>query len=258
MSQAAIKQSIMITRPAHQAKGLTQGIQSQGGDVFLFPTLDIQPSEPSPQNDKLIAHINQFNMIIFISPNAVEHGINKITATSNLSESVLLATIGQGSAKALEAKLGKPADIVPKKNFNSEGLLLTNEMQNVEGKHILIIRGNGGREHLKQELEKRGAVVEYLTAYQRIKPQQKSDKLEQYLQNNLIAAIVITSAESLKNLLEMSPGKVTKQLLHVPLLLINQRLVSIANEIGFNSKLIVADEASDESIIHSLKQNNLI
>lgn len=258
MTKRKMKQHIMITRPAHQAENLVEGIKTKGGETFLFPTLAIEPAHLSNECKDKIELVNHFNMIIFISPNAVEHGLNQILAISQLSDEVQLATIGQGSAKALNTYLGKQPDIVPEENFNSEGLLATEAMQDVANKRILIVRGNSGRELLKQTLQERGALVEYFDAYQRIKPATDTTDLEQYLQNNQIAAIVITSAESLKNLTEMTPEKVSPQLLQVPLLLINNRLIDIAKEAGFNGKLFVATEASDDAIIESLKNNCLL
>jgi len=111
---------------------------------------------------EIIEQIQRFDTIIFISPNAVEHGLNQLQSLSALNSNIQLATIGQGSAKALKSKLGKQPDICPQENFNSEGLLATEAMQNVANKRILIIRGNGGREHLKNVLQQRGAIVEYL------------------------------------------------------------------------------------------------
>lgn len=258
MTKRKMKQLIMITRPAHQAGPLAKGIKAAGGEAFLFPTLNIIPAELSQKNIEQIKHINQFDIIIFISPNAVEHGLNLIKSQRELPESILLATIGQGSAKAVYEHIGKQPNIVPKENYNSEGLLATSAMQNVANKRILIIRGNSGREHLKQTLEQRGAVVEYLDVYQRVKPTTNTSDLEQYLQNNQIAAIVITSATSLKNLMDLTPAKVTPQLLQTPLLLINKRLIDIAKEVGFNNNLYVATEASDKAIIESLKKNTLL
>lgn len=248
----------MITRPAHQAGNLAEGIKNAGGKAFLFPTLDICTAKLTAEDKEKIQQINQFDIIIFISPNAVEHGLKQIQAITDLPHNILLATIGQGSAKALNNKLGKQPDISPKENFNSEGLLATEAMQNVANKRILIIRGNGGREHLKQVLQQRGALVDYLKVYQRIKPEIDSSDLEQYLQNNEIAVIVITSTESLKNLLELTPEKVTSNLLQLPLLLINKRLIDVADKAGFTNKLIVATEASDEAIIKTLIENNLL
>lgn len=248
----------MITRPAHQAEKLAKGINAAGGEIFLFPTLATIPTKLSNENKDKIELINHFDMIIFISPNAVEHGLNHILAISQLSDKVRLAAVGQGSANAIMTYLGKQPDIVPAENFNSEGLLATAAMQNVANKRILIVRGNSGREHLKDTLQQRGALVEYLEAYQRIKPATTTTDLEQYLQNNQIAAIVITSAESLKNLVELTPEKVRPQLLQVPLLLINNRLTDIAKEAGFSNKLFVATEASDDAIIEALKKNALL
>ncbi len=250
--------NIMITRPAHQSGKLALGIKAAGGETFLFPTLEIIPSELTEENKEKIQHLQQFDIVIFISPNAVEHGLKQIQNLTTLPENVLLATIGQGSAKTLNNILGKLPDISPQENFNSEGLLATSAMQSVDKKHILIIRGNGGREHLKETLQQRGAIVEYLDVYKRIKPATNTTDLEQYLQNNQIAAIVITSAESLKNLLELTPVKVLSLLLQVPLLLINQRLVKIAKDAKFSGNLFIANEASDDAIIESLKLNNLL
>jgi uroporphyrinogen-III synthase len=253
-----MKQLIVITRPAHQTRALARGIKAAGGEVVVFPTLDIIPAPLSDENKKLLLQLNEVDIIIFISPNAVEHGLTQIQSVGKLPDSIQLATIGQGSAKSLHERLGKQPDIVPDENFNSEGLLANAALQNVADKRILIIRGDGGREHLKQTLLQRGARVDYLNVYQRIKPAKVSGELEQHLQNKRIAAIVITSAEGLKNMLEMVDQSVQNQLLHIPLLLINQRLVASAKDLGFKGDLFIATQASDNAIIETLQQNHLL
>ena len=249
---------IVITRPAHQANSLVEGIKAAGGDVILFPTLDILAHTLEQEDKELIQQINRYDIIIFISPNAVEHGLTQIQAISALPSTVQLATIGQSSAKSLFDKLGKRPDIVPADNFNSEGLLETKALQDVSNKNILIIRGDGGREHLRQMLQQRGATVDYLSVYQRIKPTSNYAELEQHLQNNQIAVIVITSAEGLKNLVEMVTEKMRKFLLQIPLLLINQRLVAVAKELGFKGDLFIATQASDDAIIKTLQHKKLL
>lgn len=257
MKKMPEQDKILITRPQHQAGPLSQSIISAGGSVLQFPTLAILPLElPSLAQTEL----QQYDMIIFISPNAVEYGLKHILSSyqNPLPDNLLLATVGQGSARVLKKILGKEPDIVPQENFNSEGLLATHAMQEVNNKHILIIRGNTGREYLKQTLETRGATVKYLSVYKRTRPETPTAELEQYLQNKQIAAIVITSAESLKNLIEMVPNSVRKQILKVPLLLINQRLVELAKIAGFGNNLWVTAKASDDSIIETLKENKLL
>ena len=253
---------IMLTRPTHQAGPLAEAIAAAGAQAFMFPTLEITARELSAKDQACLQQVNHYDIIIFISPNAVEHGIRQITAHTPLADHVLLATIGQGSARTLYQALGKNPDIVPETEFNSEGLLATDAMQDVANKRILIIRGSPGREALKQGLEQRGAMVDYLGVYQRGIPVMHSTeltlKLEQYLQKKQIAAIVMTSAESLDNLLKMVPAKDKKELLQLPLVLINQRLVKLALAAGFSSQLYVATAASDAAIIETLRENKLL
>lgn len=249
---------IMVTRPTQQADQLIRNINKQGGKTFSFPTLEILPIELSQIDKEKIHRINQYDIIIFISANAVQHGITHIRAITKLTNDPLLATIGASSSSTLKDLLGKAADIVPAESFNSEGLLATSAFQDVNNKRILIIRGNGGREHLKQCLQKRGALVEYITVYRRVKPQLNTTVLKQYLQNKQIAAIVITSAEGLRNLVKLTPKEVLSQILQVTLLLINNRLLNIAKEVGFDGKIIVTSQASDSAIIKSLETNHLL
>jgi len=157
----------MITRPAHQAGPITEKLKAAGANTFLFPTLEIAPADPDTKSQR---QFHQFDIIIFISSNAIEYGLSHIQTLPPLPDTLQFATIGKASANTFKNIFGKQADIVPTENFNSEGLLATEAMQKVANKHILIIRGNGGREYLKNALEKRGAHVEYFTAYQRLKP----------------------------------------------------------------------------------------
>lgn len=253
-----MKQHIVITRPAQQASVLSDAIKAAGGDVLLFPTIHIKPLALDQHDKTQIQQLDQFDIIIFISPNAVNFGLAYMLAETSLPKETLIATIGRGSAKSVVQQLGKQPDIVPEENFNSEGLLATQALQNVANKRILIVRGEGGREHLKQTLQSRGAQVEYLNVYQRVMPSVSNSELEQNLQKNQIAAIVITSATSLKNLVTLTPNAVRQQLYQVPLVLINKRLIDVAREAGFSSKLIIATQASDEAIIAILKENKLL
>lgn len=253
-----MKQYIVITRPAQQASALAEGIKAAGGDVLLFPTIELQPLELNQENKAKIDHLNQYDVIIFISANAVNFGLAHILPDTNVPKDILLATIGQGTAKCLNRLLGRQPDIVPAENFNSEGLLATAALQNVVNKRILIFRGEGGREHLKETLQSRGAQVEYLNVYQRVTPTISTSDLEQNLQKNQIAAIVITSATSLHNLLSLTPEAVMAQLCQTPLVLLNKRLVGVAREAGFTSNLFVTKEASDAAMIETLKENNLL
>jgi len=159
---------ILVTRAAHQADGLCQLIRNQGGRAIKFPTLEIlAPADPEPLK-KLISGISECHIAIFISPNAVSWRLGYLRDTG-LPEGLKLAAVGSSTARALAAA-GYTVDIVPDVQFDSEALLATPELQSVQGKRIIIFRGEGGRALLGDTLVERGADVVYAEVYRRACP----------------------------------------------------------------------------------------
>ena len=90
---------------------------------------------------------------------------------------------------------GWPHAIAPLQE-NSEGLLALMPLQNVAGKRIAIIRGDSGRDLLRDALIQRGAEVKYLEVYRK-RPVDADliRQLRQLAQQPLL--VVLTSGEAL-------------------------------------------------------------
>ena len=71
---------IVVTRPRDQAVQLARRIEQAGGIPLLFPLLDITAVQDTKTLHEQIARLGQFNLTIFISPNAVHYGIASIRA----------------------------------------------------------------------------------------------------------------------------------------------------------------------------------
>src|ERR1019366_6905423 len=71
---------IVVTRPRDQAVQLARRIEQAGGIPLLFPLLDITAVQDIKTLHEQIARLGQFNLAIFISPNAVHYGIAAIRA----------------------------------------------------------------------------------------------------------------------------------------------------------------------------------
>jgi len=149
---------IAVTRPRDQAARLARHIEQAGGIPLLFPLLDIAPAQDQRVLREQISRLAEFDLAIFISPNAVQYGMAAIRAAGELPQKLKIATVGQGSAKALR-ELGIAEVIAPAERFDSEGLLALPELQHVAGWRVLILRGDGGRELLGDTLRARGAVM---------------------------------------------------------------------------------------------------
>lgn len=219
---------IAITRPREQAVQLAQRIGQAGGVPLLFPLLDITAVQDTRELHGQISRLAQFELAIFISPNAVNYGIAAIRAVGKIPPKLKIATVGQGSAKALR-ELGITHVIAPTEHFDSEGLLAMPELQNVTGWRVMIFRGDGGRELLGDTLRARGATVEYAACYQRSKPQLDSDVLLTAAPD----AITVTSSEALGYLWQMLDGKAQRLIRHTPIFVPHSRIAELAIEQGW-------------------------
>lgn len=275
--------NIVVTRPRGQAKNLAQRIMQAGGQTTLFPLLEISPVLDPQSLYALIARLHEFNLAIFVSPNAVRYGMEAIITASNavsssqlsspgffpladgsdisnkaeghanvstkqynaLPATLKIATVGQGSVRALR-DYGVTHVIAPQDRFDSEALLALPELKQTAGWRVVIFRGNGGRKLLGDTLNARGAEVEYATCYQRAKPHQDASML--------IAAnpdaITVTSSEALGYLWDMLDSMAKKQLAAVPLFVPHARIAETAHNLGWSEVVLTGE--GDDGLISSL------
>jgi len=217
---------IVVTRPRDQAAQLARSIEQAGGIPLLFPLLDITAVQDNSVLNEQIARLVNFNLAIFISPNAVNYGIAAIRAVSKIPQTLRIATVGQGSAKALR-ELGIADIIAPTARFDSEGLLALPELQNVAGWQVMIFRGESGRELLGETLNARGAMVEYATCYRRSKPQMDASML-----------------------LAAAPQSDQKALRNTPLFVPHARIAGLARDQGWAQVQVTA--SGDDGMLSAL------
>jgi uroporphyrinogen-III synthase len=222
--------NIVVTRPREQAVQLQQHINKLGGNAILFPLLDISPPADPGSLQASLAHLADFDLAIFISPNAVQYGLTAIQNAGGLPAKLRIATVGQGSAKALR-DAGVTEVIAPQERFDSEALLALPQLHNVSGWKVAIFRGDGGRELLGDTLKQRGATVEYLTCYQRSKAQHSIDALL----NPVPDAITLSSSEALCHLWEMLDASAKTQIARVALFVPHPRIATLAEQQGWHN-----------------------
>ncbi|MEO8400874.1 MAG: uroporphyrinogen-III synthase [Gammaproteobacteria bacterium] len=244
---------VMVTRPKPQGQILCEKIKTLGGVPVYLPTIEIMPPENTTILKEQIAQLDQYDLIIFISPQAVSQSIPLIRKHWPMPPAKLkfLAT-GQGTANALHTA-GFSTVIFPPEEWSTEGLLKLPILQNISQQKIALVRGEGGRELLADTLKARGANVTHFIAYRRTVPSlEKSESYASLLQQQKIDIIVCTSGESLHNLITLV-GVANKSFLQdVALVVVSQRLVLLAKELQF-TQVFLAGNASHNMIIDSLE-----
>lgn len=249
MSQALDNINVLVTRPEHQAETLCALIEQQGGKAICFPTLQILPVE----NKKLslqLETMGQPHWLIFVSANAVNFAFSANNGRIERFKNCSIAAVGKATAKALHLA-GLTVDLIPDQCFDTEGLLATEEMQQIKGKNCLIIRGQGGRETLAECLLARGAKVEYMEVYSRAMPVTDSSVVQDMLRQGEVDMITITSGDALKNLVAMIGTELHDKLQTVPLIVISNRIRQLAEKIGFKT-IVVTDTAGDTAMIETM------
>lgn len=235
----------MVTRPRDQAAQLVKSILALGGVCTRLPLLEIMPLADDRALHSLITRLNEFQLAIFISPNAVRFGMEAIKKAGGLPESVQVATVGLSSAKAL-LDFGVKKVISPQLRFDSEALLELPEMQQVRNKNIVIFRGDSGRELLGDTLKLRGAHVEYIGCYLRSKPQHDVNNLLETRPD----ALTVSSSEALNNLTEMLGPAGRERFFTLPLFVSHSRIAAAAQQQGWQH--IVTTAAGNEGLLSAL------
>jgi uroporphyrinogen-III synthase len=244
---------VLITRPAGQAARLAQSLRAAGAAPLLFPTIEIADTDNPVAAKSQLASLANFNWAIFISANAVEKTFSLMTPEKTWPQDLATAAIGAATAQALREH-GVANVLMPKDGYDSEALLALAEFQSIQHSRIVIFRGQGGRETLRQTLTARGAEVIYCETYRRIKPSLTNPHLHLWLEQNKIHAIDVMSAESLDNLLALA-GSASAALKKIPLITHHPRVAHTARDAGFN--LILTCLPDDASLLAVLKPLSL-
>jgi uroporphyrinogen-III synthase len=163
-----------------------------------------------------------------------------------------VAAVGRGSADALEA-LGVRPVIAPEEGADSESLLRVPELEHVAEQRIVIFRGVGGRELLRDTLVARGASVEYAECYRRVRPEADRTLLMQSWSKGEIDAIVVTSSEGLRNLHDLIGADGRELLAMTPVFASHERIAATASELGL--KQVFVTRPGDRGIAASLAQH---
>jgi uroporphyrinogen-III synthase len=208
--------AVVITRPRAQAEVLAPRIAALGLQPVLFPLLEIHPPEDSAALRAVLRNLRQYALVVFVSPNAIDAAFRHMDKDSGSGEGgwpaeVAIGIVGAGSRAALAQHGVKAPDfhIVAPPNpekTDSEGLLAALDLHALQGRKVLIVRAQAGRDFLSDALHRAGVQIDHIGAYRRVAPtpdQTTIAQLRSLLDSN--SYWIITSSEALRNLMQMLP-----------------------------------------------------
>ncbi|WGS50783.1 fused uroporphyrinogen-III synthase HemD/membrane protein HemX [Paraburkholderia sp. D15] len=260
--------TVVVTRPAGQSAELFARLAEAGIATLEFPLIDIAPVLDAEPLRAALASLERYALVVFVSPNAIDQAFAQSGAI--WPHALPIGVVGPGSVKALARHgVAAPAYTVisppsgsdeDTARFDSEGLFAALEgalgETSFEGKRVLIVRGDGGREWLAERLREAGAEVETVAAYRRLVPEPSIGGWARV--HELLAgqphAWLLTSSEGVRNLHELAQEHLTAgeiaALKRATLVTPHPRIAQTARALAFDS--ITVSGAGDERIARAL------
>ena len=241
-------QLILNTRPVHQQAELTTLLEQESAQVLSFPVIEIAFPESSDADKLLGQQISHYDILLFVSRNAVDGAFRYIDKT-NLKSGAGFGVIGQATRQALAQQVANlDSCLLAGAPYNSETLLEADALQQVSGKRVLILRGQEGRNLLGDELAARGAEVDYCEVYRRVLPAGAATDFNQLVARAFPSLAILTSNVGMHNLFARVDSASAERLRNIPWLLISERMRESAVNLGHNASIIIAQSASDKGI----------
>jgi uroporphyrinogen-III synthase len=155
--------------------------------------------------------------------------------------------------QALQA-LGHDIDITPEHAANSESLL-SHPLLLTPPAHILLVRGSGGRELLRDTLTTRGSRVDVIEVYERsavMLDTAQAQALQAQLHNDEIDIITVTSVDILRALEAVLDDATRTLAQRCKLLAGSKRIAQAARDSGWHGEHIIADSPEDNALVTAL------
>ena len=200
-SQPLAGRRIAITRPREQAAALAERLEALGAHVSLLSAIHIAPVEDHAPLDAAIAHLSDYDWLIFTSVNGVRAFAERLAATGHAwAERGLarVAAIGPATAQAL-ADEGVTVDLTPDE-YIAEGIL--EGLGLVAGQRMLLARADIARRSLAEGLRLRGADVDEVAAYRTVTQPVAPAIIQRILLDERVDAITFTSSSTVRGLLD--------------------------------------------------------
>lgn len=164
---------IIVTRPLAQAEILLAQLRAAGGDGVALPLIDIEPVADVQPLQRAWIDLPSRALLMFVSANAVQHFMQQRPPGAAWPTQVLAGATGPGTSAALR-QAGVPESCVVEPSgdgFDSEALWQRLQGRDWQGRRVQVVRGEGGRDWLAEQLAHAGAEVDFAAAYQRVLPQ---------------------------------------------------------------------------------------
>ena len=202
MSQVLKGRRILVTRAAHQAGRLSEGLRALGAEPVEVPVLEFQPPASYEALDAALRALDRYDWIILTSANTVRALTERIAALGIVPAAPGPQIAAIGSTTAQTARDAGFAVTLTPENYVAESLVLALK-DRIADKRFLLARAATARDVIPDALRSAGAVVDVIDAYRNVIPATAPQQLQRVVEAGLDAA-TFTSSSSVNHLAEVA------------------------------------------------------
>jgi len=198
---------VLVTRAAHQAGKLSEGLRALGAVPVEVPVLEIRPPTSYEPLDQALGQFQCYDWVLLTSANTVHAVFARAEELGiELTQPAAMKVAGVGEATASAArKRGLTLAVIPEK-FVAESLSerLLAELKDQHGvAKVLYARAAGARDVIPQALRAVGVKVDVVDAYQNGTPATAPEELRRAFADGIDLA-TFTSSSSVTHLAEVA------------------------------------------------------
>jgi uroporphyrinogen III methyltransferase/synthase len=199
---------VLVTRPAHQARPLSQLLRDAGATPIEAPTIRIvAPEDPEPLREA-VAGLRDYDWVLLTSRNGVDALFAELDRQGGDVRRLgraALAAIGPKTAEALRER-GLVPDLVPNE-YRGEAVadaVVDALGASARQARVLLPRAREAREVLPERLRAAGATVDVVEAYRTVlPPEEDQERIRQLVRDRAVDVLTFTASSTVRQLVEI-------------------------------------------------------
>lgn len=246
---------LLLTRPAEECIALAAALSEAGIHSASLPMLAIEPLEKTTEQRATMLKLDRYCAVVVVSKPAARLGLEMLSRYWPKPPSgQVWFSVGAATGTILK-EYGLDVSW-PATGDDSEALLVLPrlaEALDVTEPKVLILRGEGGREHITETLRRRGAQVDSLELYRRYLLDYPRGTLVKTLRSERLNAMVVSSGQGLQSLHELA-GSDWPALRELPLFVPSPRVAEMAATLGAKT-IVDCRGAGIAALLAALREN---
>jgi uroporphyrinogen-III synthase len=245
---------LLLTRPAEDSAALAGVLAQDGVHSSCLPLLSIEALPLGGEQLERVRQFHRYDLVIVVSKPAARLGVGALPKAQ--AQAALWFAVGAGTAQVL---IDQGLNVhFPAQGDDSEALLrLPALLAQLDrpAPRVLIMRGEGGREWLAEQLRARGATVDYLELYRRQLPEYPAHTLRERVAVERLNGVVVSSGQGFEHLCQLAGEEDGPLLRRLPLFVPSQRVAEMAIAAG-SENVINCGGASALALREALRERH--